>query len=73
MALTGAQIKEHLLNELKNAPLEFIIEIHDYFEFLKFKTIHQEDEVFSQLSEQSFHDIWDNEEDAIYDKFLQDV
>ncbi len=67
------QIKEHFIEELKTSPLELVQEVYDYFEFLKLKYTKPENQEFSRLSEPAFRDIWDNEEDAIYDRFLQEV
>ncbi len=71
---TSTHIKEHFIEELKTSPLELVKEVYDYFEFLKVKyRTHEEEEGFIRLSESSFHKIWDNEVDAIYDRFLQEV
>ena len=68
-----AQMTEILIEELKSSPRELVKEVYDYFEFLKLKLLKQEQQSFSLLSEHVFQDIWDNEEDAVYDKFLQEV
>lgn len=30
-----------------------------------------EDEIFTELSQKSLEKVWDNQEDSVYDKFLQ--
>jgi len=66
----GLVVKQYLINELKNAPISLIKEIYHYFEYLKEKL--QEDEIksISRLSEKKFSEIWNNDKDSVYDKFL---
>ena len=35
--------------------------------------VRTETDIFSALSESKFNQIWDNEEDSVYDKFLSQV
>ena len=45
-----------------------------FFDFLKSRNRwQQESDFFTRLSEPTFQAIWDNEDDAVYDKFLQEV
>ena len=74
MTHTAIRAKEQFLHELESSPLELVLEVRDFFDFLKSRAAWQEgSDGFMQLSEPTFHKIWDNEEDAIYDKFLQEV
>ncbi|MBN2543023.1 hypothetical protein JXI42_09185 [bacterium] len=63
----GRDIKEIFIEFVKNTPDNIINELFQYYLFL----IHKEGEGFSTLSEAKFREIWDNDEDEVYDKFLQ--
>jgi len=52
-----------LLDSIKDIMLENII--------LDTNIQKKEDEFYTKLSITTFEDIWDNEEDAVYDKFLK--
>ena len=74
MALTAIQVKEEFMHELETSPVELVLEVRDFFDFLKSRNRWQpEADFFMRLSEPTFQAIWDNEEDAVYDKFLQEV
>ena len=74
MAIAVMKEKEEFIHELEQSPLELVLEVRDFFQFLKSTNRWQEEmNSFSQLSEPVFQKIWDNEEDAVYDQFLQKV
>lgn len=74
MTLAVMKEKEEFIHELEESPLELVLEVRDFFQFLKSTSRWQEEtDSFSQLSEPAFQKIWDNEEDAVYDEFLQKV
>ena len=65
-------LKNNLISELRKAPIGIIKETYNYFEYLKKKAFRiDENKAMSGLSVKKFNEIWDNEEDAVYDKFLQ--
>ena len=65
-------IKNNLISELRKAPISIIKETYNYFEYLKKKAIRINDiKAISRLSEEKFNEIWNNEEDSVYDRFLQ--
>jgi hypothetical protein len=62
-------VRELIKNEIDRVPEEILSEIFDFIQFLELKK--EKDilaKVFQNLSEKSFDKIWDNDEDAVYDK-----
>jgi len=60
---------QQLLHKLEHLPPEKITEVEDFIDFLSQKDReHQMRKDFARGAEASFHKVWDNEEDADYDK-----
>lgn len=62
-------VKERIINEIDRLPESYLSEVFDFILFLESK----KDKALmakasQQLSTVSFEKIWDNEEDAAYDK-----
>ncbi|HJT23243.1 MAG TPA: toxin-antitoxin system, antitoxin component, Xre family protein [bacterium] len=58
-----------LIKKIESLPADKISEVEDFVEFLKSKgSDRQLTKAASKLSEKSFARVWDNPEDAIYDK-----
>ena len=62
-------VKERIINEINRLPESYLSEVFDFILFLESK----KDKALlakasQQLSTASFEKIWDNEEDAAYDK-----
>lgn len=61
--------EQTLIEKIRALPLEKFGEVEDFVEFL-----HQRDEegrlkkATARLSERAFHEVWDNPEDADYDR-----
>ena len=62
-------VKERIINEIDRLPESYLSEVFDFILFLESK---KEKDLMSKTSQQlstaSFEKIWDNEEDAAYDK-----
>jgi len=62
-------VKERIINEIDRLPESYLSEVFDFILFLESK---KEKDLMSKASQQlstaSFEKIWDNEEDAAYDK-----
>ena len=62
-------VKEIIKKEIDNLPENLLTEVFDFIQFLESKSERTLLMKASQeLSTTSFKKIWDNEEDAIYDK-----
>lgn len=62
-------IKEMLKKEIDKLPENLLTEVFDFVQFLERKREkHLITKASQELSTASFQKIWDNEEDAIYDK-----
>jgi len=60
---------QDLLDKIRALPEDKIAEVADFMEFLKLKTDEQEAaRATTRLSEQAFAKVWDNPDDAEYDK-----
>lgn len=60
---------EDLLDKIRALPDEKIAEVADFVEFLRLRTEEQlQAGTVAKLSEQAFARIWDNPDDAEYDK-----
>ncbi|HDH04132.1 MAG TPA: toxin-antitoxin system, antitoxin component, Xre family protein [Nitrospirae bacterium] len=61
-------VKDMIKKEIDKLPDSKLVEVYDFVKFLEIK---QEREILQKtsqaLSEKSFENIWDNEEDAVYD------
>ena len=62
------QATEILIEKIKILPPQKIVEVLDFVEFLAQKEDRKLVEAASKLSEDAFAKVWDNDEDAVYDK-----
>ena len=62
------QATEILIEKIKILPPQKIVEVLDFVEFLAQKEERKLVEAASKLSEDAFAKVWDNDEDAVYDK-----
>jgi hypothetical protein len=59
---------QHMIEKLAHLPPERLTEVEDFIDFLKQRDSAQRlSHRFSQASESSFAQVWDNNDDAIYD------
>lgn len=60
---------EHMLEKLEHLSSDRLAEVEDFIDFLQQKDqdkrLRQD---FTQASEDAFNKVWDNDDDAIYDK-----
>ncbi len=58
-----------LLNKIKQLPPQRLAELEDFVDFLREREGEQRlTQAASKASESSFNEVWDNDEDAVYDK-----
>jgi hypothetical protein len=60
--------EELLLEKIKRLPPEHIAEVEDFIDFLAQRADRRLVQAAAKLSERAFQDVWDNEEDAVYDQ-----
>lgn len=58
---------EELLEKIKNLPPERIAEVEDFVDFLAQRDDRRLVRDAARMAEDSFREVWDNEEDAAYD------
>jgi hypothetical protein len=58
---------EELIEKIKGLPPERIAEVEDFVDFLSQRDDRRLVQAATKLSERSFREVWDNEEDAAYD------
>ncbi len=59
---------ETLIEKIKSLPPERISEVEDFVDFITQRDERRLVQAATKLSEDSFRDVWDNEEDAAYDR-----
>ncbi len=60
---------DEILQKLKQLPQERLAEVEDFVDFLRMRNDDQRlTHIASKVSEPSFTKVWDNDEDAAYDK-----
>ncbi len=59
---------EVLVEKINQLPLNRIAEVEDFVDFLTQREERRVVDSATKLSEDVFRELWDNEEDAIYDK-----
>ncbi len=59
---------ETLIEKIKSLPPERVNEVEDFIDFLAQRDERILTQAAMELSEESFKQVWDNEEDAAYDK-----
>ena len=61
--------EETLIQKIRNLPPERVAEVEDFVDFL---TVRDQDRHLTQVamrfSEEAFHAVWDNSDDAEYDR-----
>jgi hypothetical protein len=58
---------EELFEKIKSLPPERIAEVEDFVDFLAERDDRRLVQAAAKMSEASFYEVWDNEEDAAYD------
>jgi hypothetical protein len=62
-------VKDLIKNEIEKLPESFLLEVYDFIRFLEIKEEKGRLIRASQkLSRKSFEKVWDNEDDAVYDR-----
>lgn len=59
---------ETLIEKIKSLPPERISEVEDFVDFIAERDERRLVQAATKLSEESFREVWDNEEDAAYDR-----
>ena len=59
---------ESLIEKIKHISTPRQVEVADFVEFLTQKEERKLVESAMKMSEESFSEVWDNEEDSVYDK-----
>ncbi len=59
---------EVLVEKIKQLPLNKVAEVEDFIDFLVQREERKIVESATMLSEEVFEEVWDNEEDALYDE-----
>ncbi len=59
---------ETLIEKIKDLPPERIAEVEDFVDFIAQRDDRRLVQAATKLSEESFQQVWDNEEDAAYDR-----
>ena len=61
-------ISEELIEKIKSLPPERVAEVEDFVDFIAQRDEHRLVQAATRLSEESFSQVWDNEEDSVYDQ-----
>ena len=61
-------LHEELIEKSKNLPPERIAEVEDFVDFIAQRDERRLVQAAAKLSEHPFIQVWDNEEDAVYDQ-----
>jgi len=59
---------ETLIEKIKSLPPERINEVEDFVDFIAERDERRLVQAATKMSEESFRNVWDNEEDAAYDR-----
>ncbi|MGI9105550.1 MAG: DUF2281 domain-containing protein [Pyrinomonadaceae bacterium] len=59
---------ETLIEKIKSLPPERISEVEDFVDFIAERDARRLVQATTKMSEDSFRKVWDNEEDAAYDR-----
>lgn len=59
---------ETLIEKIKSLPPERISEVEDFVDFIAERDERRLVQAATKMSEDSFQQVWDNEEDAAYDR-----
>jgi hypothetical protein len=72
--MSALELKEILYKKIENSNDEiYLKELLDFAGYLQEKKAKLENSELNSMSMLSLEKVWDNEEDAIYDKYLQEV
>lgn len=61
-------IHEELIEKINNLPPERIAEVEDFVDFIAQRDERNLVHAAAKLSEDSFRQVWDNDDDAVYDQ-----
>jgi Protein of unknown function (DUF2281) len=61
-------ISEELIEKIKSLPPERVAEVEDFVDFIAQRDERRLAQAATKLSEESFRQVWDNEEDSVYDQ-----
>jgi hypothetical protein len=61
-------ISEELIEKIKSLPPERVAEVEDFVDFIAQRDERRLVQAAAKLSEESFRQVWDNEEDSVYDQ-----
>jgi hypothetical protein len=59
---------EQLIQKINSLPPERITEVEDFVDFIAQRDERKLVQAATKLSEETFKQVWDNEEDAVYDE-----
>ncbi|MBK9313877.1 MAG: toxin-antitoxin system, antitoxin component, Xre family protein [Acidobacteria bacterium] len=59
---------EELIEKIRKLPPERIVEVEDFVDFIAQRDDQRLVRAAQKLSEEAFREVWDNEEDAVYDR-----
>jgi hypothetical protein len=59
---------EQLIQKINSLPPERLAEVEDFVDFIAQRDERKLIQAATKLSEESFKQVWDNEEDAVYDE-----
>jgi hypothetical protein len=62
-------VSDALMEKIRQLPPQRVAEVEDFVDFLRAREEEQRlTRAAAQVSEPAFADVWDNDEDAIYDR-----
>ncbi|HVF51527.1 MAG TPA: hypothetical protein VNA19_15675 [Pyrinomonadaceae bacterium] len=61
-------LNEELIEKIRNLPPERIVEVEDFVDFISQRDEQRLVQAAAKLSEDAFRQVWDNEEDSVYDR-----
>ncbi|MGA9995610.1 MAG: DUF2281 domain-containing protein [Pyrinomonadaceae bacterium] len=60
-------LNEELIEKIKSLPPERLAEVEDFVDFIAQRDERRLVQAATKLSEDAFGQVWDNEEDSVYD------
>ncbi len=61
-------IEQVLIEKIRQLPLERMVEVDDFVDFLRARDEQRLTHAATRVSEASFAKVWENDEDAVYDR-----
>jgi hypothetical protein len=61
-------LHEELIEKIKKLPPERVAEVEDFVDFIAQRDERRLVQATAKLSEDAFKEVWDNEEDSVYDQ-----